>query len=455
MVRARPALLAAALSVAAYDFFFVPPLHTFTVEDRNYFLTFAMMFGVGIAISELVGRLRRQEQDALGREERTAVLYALTRDLATADTLEEVAQVAARHAGEIFAASAAVLGFEGGGGVRTLSSAPPAWSLDPKDLGVATWSHEHDQLAGLGTETLHGARVLCAPLRIGQSRLGVLALVPAGDFPFGADQRAFLELFCKQTAAALERVRLSEEAKGATLRAQTEEMRASLLSAVSHDLRTPLATITGAATAVRDEDLPPATRAELVESIVGEASRLERLVGNLLDMTRLESGGVLRKRDWVPLDEIVSSALTRLEDRLERRAVTVDIGEDVPLVFVDPVLFEQLFVNLLENADKYTPPDTPIAVRARAEGQLVTIEVIDHGPGVPPGAETKIFDKFYRGPHVGVSGAGLGLPICKAIADAHGGTISAETRASGGAVFRVVLPKTEGVPSAPPEGEAS
>ena len=450
-----PALLAAALSVAAYDFFFVPPLHTFTVEDRNYFLTFAMMFGVGIAISELVGRLRRQEQDALGREERTAVLYSLTRDLATADTLGEVAQVAARHAGEIFAASAAVLGFEGGGGVRTLSSAPPAWSLDPKDLGVATWSYEHDQLAGLGTETLHGARVLCAPLRIGQSRLGVLALVPVGDFPFGADQRAFLELFCKQTAAALERVRLSEEAKGATLRAQTEEMRASLLSAVSHDLRTPLATITGAATAVRDEDLPPATRAELVESIVGEASRLERLVGNLLDMTRLESGSVLRKRDWVPLDEIVSSALTRLEDRLERRAVTVDIGEDVPLVFVDPVLFEQLFVNLLENADKYTPPDTPIAVRARAEGQLITIEVIDHGPGVPPGAETKIFDKFYRGPHVGVSGAGLGLPICKAIADAHGGTISAETRASGGAVFRVVLPKTEGVPSAPPEGEGS
>lgn len=447
-----PALLSAALSVAAYDFFFVPPFHTFTVDDRNYFLTFAMMFGVGIAISELVSRIRRQEQDALGREERTAVLYALTRDLASADDIEEVAHVAANHAGEIFSARVAVLGFDGVGGIRTLSSSPHGWGLDPKDLGVAKWSYEHDQLAGLGTETLHGSRVLCAPLRIGQSRLGVLALVPSGEFPFRTDQRAFLELFCKQTAAALERVRLSEEAKGATLRAQSEEMRASLLSAVSHDLRTPLATITGAATAVRDENLPPATRAELVDSIVGEASRLERLVANLLDMTRLESGGVLLKRDWVPLDEIVSSSLTRLEDRLERRLVTVDIAADVPLVFVDPVLFEQLFVNLLENADKYTPPNTPIEVRARAEGQLVTVEVVDHGPGIPPGTETKVFDKFFRGPHVGVSGAGLGLPICKAIVEAHGGTISAESRPSGGAVFRIVLPKTEGLPAEPREG---
>jgi two-component system sensor histidine kinase KdpD len=450
-----PALLAAALSVAAYDFFFVPPFHTFSVSDRNYFLTFAMMFGVSIAISELVGRLRRQEQDALGREERTAILYALTRDLASADEVEDVARAAATHAGEIFSARVAVLGFDALGGVQALSSSPNGWGLDPKDLGVAKWSYEHDQLAGLGTETLHGSRVLCAPLRISQSRLGVLALVPTGEFPFRSDQRAFLELFCKQTAAALERVRLSEEAKGATLRAQTEEMRASLLSAVSHDLRTPLATITGAATAVRDEDLPPDTRIDLVNSIVGEATRMERLIANLLDMTRLESGGVQLKRDWVPLDEIISSTLTRLEERLERRTVTVDIGAEVPLVLVDPVLFEQLFVNLLENADKYTPLNTPIEVRAHSDGQLVSIEVIDHGPGIPTGAEIKIFDKFFRGPHQGVSGAGLGLPICKGIVDAHGGTISAENRASGGAVFRVVLPKTEGPPSAAPDGATS
>jgi two-component system sensor histidine kinase KdpD len=182
---------------------------------------------------------------------------------------------------------------------------------------------------------------------------------------------------------------------------------------------------------------------------------MERLIANLLDMTRLESGGVQLKRDWVPLDEIISSTLTRLEERLERRTVTVDIGAEVPLVLVDPVLFEQLFVNLLENADKYTPLNTPIEVRAHSDGQLVSIEVIDHGPGIPTGAEIKIFDKFFRGPHQGVSGAGLGLPICKGIVDAHGGTISAENRASGGAVFRVVLPKTEGPPSAAPDGATS
>ncbi len=439
-----PALLAAALSVAAYDFFFVPPFHTFTVEDRNYFLTFAMMFGVGMAISELVGRLRRQEQDALEREERTAALYALTRDLGAADTIDEVARVAADHAQEIFSARAAILAVDGDGAVHTLATSASGLVLDAKDLGVAKWSYEHDQPAGLGTETLQGSRALCVPLRMGQSRLGVLALLPEGELLFRSDQRAFLELFSRQTAAALERLRLSEEAKGSALRARTEEMRASLLSAVSHDLRTPLATITGAATAIRDEDLSPDTRAELVVSIIGEATRLERLVGNLLDMTRLESGGVSLKRDWVPLDEIVSSALTRLEERLERRAVVVDIGSDVPLVYVDPVLFEQLFVNLLENADKYTPPDAPIEVRGRSEGQLVSIDVIDHGPGIPHGAETKIFDKFFRGPHVGVSGAGLGLPICKGIVEAHGGTISAENRASGGAIFRVVLPSMEG-----------
>jgi two-component system sensor histidine kinase KdpD len=405
------------------------------------------MFGAGIAISELVGRLRRQEQDALGREERTAVLYALTRELAAADNVERVAHVAATHAGQLFSARAAVVDFDEFGVVHGLGVSVADWQLEAKQLGVARWSFEHDQLAGLGTETLQGSRVLCAPLHIGQSRLGVLALVPLGELSFRAEQRAFLELFCKQTAAALERVRLSEAAKGAALRAKTEEMRASLLSAVSHDLRTPLATITGAATALRDEDLPVDTQAELVTSIVGEATRLERLVANLLDMTRLEAGGLQLKRDWVPLDEVISSALTHLEERLERRVVTVDIAQDVPLIFVDPVLFEQLFVNLLENAEKYTPASTPIEVRSRLEGKLVVIEVIDHGPGIPPGTEAKVFDKFFRGPQLGPPGAGLGLPICKAIVDAHGGTLAVENRTPGGAVFRVVLPQVEGRPS--------
>jgi len=450
------ALLAAALSVATYDFFFVPPFHTFSVEDRSYFLTFAMMFGVGIAISELAGRLRRQEQDARAREDRTAVLYAFTRDLASAETIEGVARTGATHAAQIFDASAAVLSARPEGGLQPLGASPPDFVLDAKDGGVARWSADHDELAGLGTDTLHGSRVLCAPLRVAQSRLGVLALVPTGSFSLLSDQRAFLEVFSRQLAAALERVRLAEEAKGAVLRARTEEMRASLLSAVSHDLRTPLATITGAATAVRDADLPAETRADLVESIIGEAVRLERLVGNLLDMTRLESGGIHLRRDWVPLDEIVSSTLTRLEERLHRRKVAVEIASEVPLLYVDPVLFEQLFVNLLENADKYTPAEAAIEIRAGVEGQLVRIDVIDHGPGIPAGSEAKVFDKFFRGSHAGAPGAGLGLAICKGIVEAHGGTICVENRTSGGAIFRIVLPRPEAPPAtSAPVGLAS
>lgn len=449
-----PSILAAALGVACYDFFFVPPAHTFSVEDRRYFLTFAMMFAVSFALSELAGRLRRQQRDAQDREERTAVLYALTRELASTDQPARIAAIAAQHAADIFSAKAIVLGALADGEFRALGASPEGTELEVKDIGVAKWSYEHDTLAGFGTDTLPGAEALCSPLRTGQSRLGVLALVPRDRVELLADQRAFLDVLCRQVAVALERTRLSEEAKQSALRAKTEEMRSSLLSAVSHDLRTPLASITGAATSLRDdENLGMETRGELVDSIVDQAERLERLVANLLDMTRLESGGIALRRDWVPLDEMVGSALTRLEARLGTRKVTVSIAPDVPLVSVDPVLFEQVFVNLLENAEKYTSAGTPIEIEARSNGDRVEIDVVDHGSGLPSGAEGLIFDKFYRGPHVGVSGVGLGLPICKGIVEAHGGTIRAETRSSGGAAFHISIPRG-GTPPwlAPTEG---
>jgi two-component system sensor histidine kinase KdpD len=427
--------------VAGYDFFFVPPFHTFSVTDRKYFLTFGMMFGVGLVISELAGRLRRQERDALSREERTAVLYALTKELASTDEPGRIAAIAARHAADLFAARAVVLGASAEGELRPLGAAPPGATVDPKDVGVARWAHEHDHLAGLGTDTLPGAQTLCAPLRAGASKLGVLALVPKDQATLRIDQRAFLDVFCRQVAVALEHARLALEARAAALRAKTEEMRSSLLSAVSHDLRTPLASITGAATSLRDDaDLPRETKEDLVESIVEQAERLERLVANLLDMTRLDSGAIALRKDWVPLDEMIGSALTRLEARLGARPIAVEIAPDVPLVLVDPVLFEQIFVNLLENAIKYTPPDTPLELRGRREGERVVIEVSDRGPGLPAGTEARVFEKFFRGAHAGVSGAGLGLPICKGIVEAHGGTIAAENRPGGGATFRVTIP---------------
>jgi two-component system, OmpR family, sensor histidine kinase KdpD len=451
-----PSLVAAALGVASYDFFFVPPLHMFSVEDHRYFLTFGMLFGVSLSLSELAGRLRQQQRGSQAREERTAVLYALTRELASTDGPERIAKIAARHAADIFGAKAIVLGVSGQSELRALGAYPEATQLDVKDMGVAKWSYEHDALAGLGTDTLPGAEALCAPLRAWQSRLGVLALLPRDTAGLRADQRAFLDVLCRQVAGALERARLSEEAKQSALRAKTEEMRSSLLSAVSHDLRTPLASITGAATSLRDDaNLGGETRDELIESIVDQAERLERLVANLLDMTRLESGAIALRRDWVPLDEIVGSALTRLESRLGARKVAVSIADDTPLVSVDPVLFEQVFVNLLENAEKYTPAGTPIEIEARRDGQRVEIDIIDHGPGLPPGADLRVFDKFYRGPHVGVLGAGLGLPICKGIVEAHGGTIRAETQSSGGAAFHISIPFGGTPPSLPPAGDSA
>jgi len=442
-----PSLLSAALGVACYDFFFVPPYHTFSVADRSYFLTFGMMFAVGIVMSELTGRLRRQEREARLREARTAVLYSLARELASMEQPAEIAATAARHAADVFAARALVLAREPGGALRALGAFPVDQTLDARDLGVVQWAEEHDEPAGLGTGTLPGSAMLCAPLRVGNARLGVLALWPAERAALFAEQRAFLEAFCRQVAAALERARLAELARQAALRAQTEELRSSLLSTVSHDLRTPLGAITGAATALRDDPaLGAPIRSDLLESIVDQAGRLEHLVKNLLEMTRLESGTVALHRDWVPLEEVVGSALTCLEARLEGRAVAVEIRPDVPLLFVDPVLLEELLVNLLDNAEKYTPPDAPIEIRAGRDGGQITVEVIDHGPGLPVGMEQRVFERFVRGPQTGSAGSGLGLAICRAIAEVHGGAISATNLPAGGAAFRVTVPVGEPPP---------
>jgi two-component system, OmpR family, sensor histidine kinase KdpD len=436
-----PSLFAAALGVAAYDVFFVPPYLTFNVQDRRYFLTFAMMFVIGFVLSELTGRIKRQERSALAREERTAVLYALSRELSSADSAARIAEVGVRHAADIFEARALVLQADAQGELVKIGAVPPDTTFDPKELGVAKWALDHRELAGYGTDTLPGSASLCAPLRVGASTSGVLQLQLRKPRALSAEQRSFLDVFCRQMAIALERVRLAEEARSAAVRARTEEMRSSLLSAVSHDLRTPLASITGAATALRDDsNLSGVTRIDLIRSICEEAERLERLVANLLDMTRLQSGSLSLKRDWIPLEEAIGSALTRLEQKLANHPVRLEIPADIPLIFVDPVLFEQVFINLFENACKYTPSDTLIEVHASRRGESVDIEVRDHGPGAPVGTEEQLFEKFYRGHHAGTSGAGLGLPICRGILEAHGGLIRAAHALGGGLSFQLSVP---------------
>ena len=445
-----PSMLASALSVAAYDFFFIPPFFTFAVTDIRHVLTFFVMFVVGVVISGLTSRLRKQEAAALSREERTATLYALTRELSGAALESEIAAIVAHSAAQAFGAPVVVLNVDEHGALVTLATSENA-ALTSDEESVVRWAYEHREPAGRGTNTLPGARVVAVPLVLRNSVNGVLALrVSADAKALHAEQRHFLDVFARQAALALERAHLAEEAKTAQLRVKAEEMRSALLGAVSHDLRTPLAAITGAATALIDPvaQVSAERRQDLLVAICEEAERLERLVSNLLEMTRLESGQVVLRREWVPVEEIVGAAITRLEVKLSSRVITTSVPADLPLLFVDAVLLGQLLINLLENASKYTPQDSTIDIRAFEDTQNLVIEVADHGPGLRPGVENLVFEKFYRGAHVGIGGVGLGLSICRAIADAHGGRLVASNAATGGAVFRLELPLSKELPPA-------
>jgi two-component system sensor histidine kinase KdpD len=454
-----PAITAAALSVATYDFFFVPPFYTFSVEHARHVMTFAMMFGLGLVVSNLASRLRRQEQQSRVREEHTAALYALSRELVGVPSAAGAARIASRHAAAVFGGSAAVLLCDRAGKLSIPGEGETSANLGPTELDAARWANEHGRPAGSGTEIFPAAGIASIPLSIGLVPLGLLVLTHPAPGVMASEHRDFLEVFARQIAFGIERVRLAEEAEAATLRASSEAMRSSLLSAISHDLRSPLAAITGAGTASRDDPgrFGSEQRAVLVDTICTEAERMERLIANVLDMVRIESGGMAPRRDWVPLEEVLGSALLRLDAKLQGREVSTNLPEGLPLVPVDPVLFEQVFVNLLDNAVKYTPAGSPIEIGARATENQLLIEVADRGPGIAPGEEERIFEKFNRGAHAGGGGVGLGLPICRGIVQAHGGTIVAGNRAGGGTVFRIRLPLDEAPPTVAAEapGEAA
>ncbi len=449
-----PSMVAAVLSVASYDFFFIPPFFTFAVTDVRNTLTFVMMFVTGVLISGLTLRLRRQERQARAREEQAAALYALSRELGAALDAKQVAAALGGQAAQVFQRPVAVF-LPDATGAPELAAKLGEVATDAPEKAVARWVLEHGRLAGLGTETLPGSKTLCVPLRVASTVFGVLSLGPSrAEGPISED-RHFLDIYARQGGMALERARLAQDAESAALRARTEEMRSTLLSTVSHDLRTPLAGITGAATTLLDTSvhIAESQRIELLQTICEEAERLERLVSNLLDMTRLESGGLRLKRDWIPLEEILVSALSRLEPRLGDRPVVTDVPDDLPLLSVDPILFEQVFVNLLDNIAKYTPKSSGIEIRARAADGKVVIDVTDRGPGLPPGEEERVFEKFYRGPHAGAGGVGLGLSISRGLVEAHGGTLSAENRPHGGATFRIDLPILGSAPPLPVDQE--
>ena len=442
-----PSLFATLLSVAAFDFFFVPPYFTFAVGDVRYFVTFIVMFVVAFVISRLTLRVRAQADAARMRERRTAALYNLSRELVHERGRDRISAIAVKHINEVFSCQAVVLVPDERGNLVIPGTGPGTFALDQREFGVAQWTLDHRERAGMGTDTLPGAKALYLPLVASSRTVGVLGIMPDPSVaPFDQEQIHVLESFANQTGMAIERAFLAEEAQSALLKAETETLRTTLLSSVSHDLRTPLAAITGAATTLLQHDitLDQPSRQELIQTIFEEAEHLNRIIRNVLNMIRLESGAMTLKKEWQSFEEIVGVVLNRLAEKLKDHPLTTRLPVDLPLVPFDPLLLEQVLINLLENAVKYTPQESPLELSATVKGDSLEVELTDRGPGIRPGEEERIFEKFVRSYATG-GGIGLGLTICRAIITAHGGRIWAENRAGGGAVFRFTLP-IEGPP---------
>lgn len=456
-----PSLVASVLSVAAFDFFFVPPYFTFAVSDTQYLVTFLVMLIVAFVMSKQTADLRSQAKVASFRERRAAALFQMTRELATSRSEDEVLRCAVRHLATEFEGPNVLLFADAEGKLRYPQGQPLAYSLRGADLALAQWVFDREKNAGRGTDTLPGAVATYFPLRGSSGLLGVVAIEAANlRRVFLPEQQRLLETFLSLIAQALERVQVAEKAKRSEIQAETESLRNALLSAISHDLRTPLAAIVGAASGLADDagELDSRARKELSRTVYDEALRMTQLTNNILDMARLDAGSVALNLDWVSLEEIVGSVLARLRTKLEARAIDIQLPDDLPLVRMDAVLIGQVLINLLDNAAKYTPPGSPIGLSARvdgARGQLV-MSVIDLGHGVPPEELEHLFDKFYRARaerEGAQSGVGLGLTICRAIMHAHGGEISAENRAGSGAAFVLRLPLGEAAPQIEPEDE--
>lgn len=435
-----PAVLAAFVGVALFDLFFVPPRFTFAVSDAQYLVTFAVMLVVALVVGQLTAGLKVQAEAATQREQRVRGLYQMSRDLSGALLTDQVAEIGSRFLLAEFGARSALLA---AGTDDRLQLAPGATA--PVDMGVAQWAYDRGEPAGRGTDTLPASACLVLPLKAPMRLRGVLAIEPADARMWGPEQRRVLDTCASLIAISLERIHYIDVAQSTTLQMESERLRNSLLSAISHDLRTPLAAMMGLADSLA-LTRPPLSgqQQEIAESMRQSALRMNAQVANLLDMARLESGAVQLNLQWQPLEEVVGSALAATGTTLAGRRVQVKLADDLPLLHLDASLIERVLVNLLENAVKYTPPGSPIEISASATEGEVELRVDDHGAGLPPGREETIFEKFERGRKESATpGVGLGLAICRAILRAHGGDIHGQTRPEGGARFAITLPRGE------------
>ncbi len=442
-----PAVLAAFVGVGLFDFLFVEPRFSFAVSDAQYLLTFGVMLLVALVIGQLTAGLKVQAEAATQRERRVRSLYEMSRDLSAALLPEQVAEIGARFLRSEFSAQSTLLVADAHN--RLLAVAAPAAPAEAApqrvDMGVAQWAFDRGEPAGRGTDTLPGSATLVLPLKAPMRIRGVLSVLPSDARVLGTEQRRLLDTCASLLAISLERIHYIDVAQSSTVQIESERLRNSLLSAISHDLRTPLASLIGLADTLALTPPPPtAAQLDVMQSIRQAALRMAALVNNLLDMARLQSGAVQLNLQWQPLEEVVGTALAACKQLLAGRPLQVRLADGLPLLQLDAVLIERVLVNLLENAAKYTPAGSALELSAQVEGDSVQITLDDHGPGLPRGREEAIFQKFERGQkESATAGVGLGLAICRAIAQVHGGSIEGATRPEGGARFTLTLPRGE------------
>ncbi len=440
-----PSILVSMLSVAAFDFFFVPPYFTLAVSDTEYLITFIGLFLVGLVISALAVRAREQADAAQQREADTATLYSLSRELAAADGLEAVIRAVRTHITPELGRDVVFFLPEGKSLIIYEDAATiPLPDSREAEMSLAAWVFQHGEPAGYGTDTLPAAEARYLPLKTARNKVGVLSVKPihAGE-QITPDQRRLLEAFASQAAQAIERVNLAQQSRRIELLQSTEKLQNALLNSISHDLRTPLVSITGVLTSLDEQEksLAPEKKRSLIQTARGEADRLNRLVSNLLDMTRLEADALNLKLQPSDVQDVVGTSLGQVGARLAGRNVRVDIAEGLPLINLDFVLVVHVLNNIIDNAIKYSPDGLPLEIQARAVENEIHISVLDRGMGIPEGDLERVFDKFYRVQRPDqVIGTGLGLAICKGILEAHGGRIWARNREGGGTNITIALP---------------
>jgi two-component system sensor histidine kinase KdpD len=443
-----PSLLAVAASSLCYNFFFIPPFYTFSIGDPTNVAAFLFFTVVAVLVSNLAARVRLQAVTARNRVRITESLYSFSRKLARVTTLDDALWATAFQIASMVKVRVVLLLPDVGGGLTVRAGYPPEDMLGDTDIAAANWAYEHNHVAGRGADTLPGAHRLFLPMRTGRGAIGVVGLESDRPGPLLTPElHRLLDALADQAALAIERVNLVEDVEGAKRAAETDRLRQALLTSISHDLKTPLAAIMGAAGALRDfrSLLDESAKIDLVETIQDESERLTRFIANLLDMTKLESGAVVPNKGPHEVGEIVGSALQRATKVLAGNTVAIALAPDIPMVDVDAVLFEQVLFNLLDNAAKYAPPATMIRIQGwrSDDGGTVHLQVIDEGDGIPPEDLEHIFEKFRRaqkGDSVR-AGTGLGLAVCRGFVESLGGRITAANRSDrSGAVFTITLP---------------